>query len=134
MNNYYNNKKEIKEIKQENLYSFTFLPEENEAAVILNFNINKYKENICYIGRLVVYDNVTMRTSTIMFLPKNQIKENIENDVNILKKCDKSKIKNALYNLYIEYIKDIPHRTIDTQDLKPLKKFLPLSYVLNLCK
>ena len=134
MNNYYNNKKEIKEIKQENLYSFTFLPEENEAAVILNFNVNKYIENICYIGRLVVYDNVTMRTSTIMFLPKNQIKENIENDVNILKKCDKSKIKNTLYNLYIEYIKDIPHRTIDTQDLKPLKKFLPLSYVLNLCK
>ena len=135
LSNYsYKDNKKIKEIPQENIFKFTFVPKGNDTSLVLNFNLNKYIEDIYYIGKLIVYDTVSHKTYSILFFPKCHSVESIEKDRAKLQRCDKTVMKNVLLNLYIEYIKDSPHRTVDTQDLKPLKKFLPLSYLLSQCK
>jgi hypothetical protein len=135
LSNYsYKDNKKIKEIPQENIFKFTFVPKGNDTSLVLNFNLNKYIEDIYYIGKLIVYDTVSHKTYSILFFPKCHSIESIEKDRAKLQRCDKTVMKNVLLNLYIEYIKDSPHRTVDTQDLKPLKKFLPLSHLLSQCK
>ena len=133
INNYiYNDNNQIKEVQQENLFSFMFMPEGNDSPVVLSFTFNKFIENICYFGKLISYDTTCQGLYSIIFLPREQDMININKMKETLSK-NKNRLKLILFKIYLGYIKESQQRTIDTQDMKPLKKFLPLAYILNQC-